>query len=331
LNADPKLRALILVIAATALFGAGRAEAQVAFPVSFDANATTMLTEGERASVTSHLQAAGAQWAAVLDITGPRSIEVLVVIDNVAPRSGGSSVTTALVGVIDGRDTYEQGAAAELRTGVDPNGVDADISINFNTTYLRDELWFDPDPVARTEPVDVNRTDAMSVALHELGHALAYNGWADAQGVPPPTFWSTFDRWMLSAGSPIRFDGPEVVRTWGTRPELTTGNIHHWANGPAPRPAESPRGAAILHWHQGRPVPQVACAGIPSADAPPSLRGAQQRGNLPPGLINELMNGVVFYRGSRYEISPLDVAALADAGLPVIDATVFFDGFESAP
>jgi hypothetical protein len=329
LNADSRQRLLILILAATALLGPGRSEAQVAFPVSFDANATSALTVGERASVTTHLQAAGAQWAAVLDITGPRSIEVLVVIDNVAPRAGGASVTTGFVGIVDGRDTFEQGAAAELRTGIDPNGADADIRINFNTTYLRDELWFDPDPVARTEPVDVNRTDAMSVALHEIGHALAYNGWADGQGVPPPTFWSTFDRWMLSTGTPVRFDGPEVVRGWGTRPELTSGNIHHWANGPAPRPVESVRSPAPRDWHDGRPVPHAACAGMASADAPPSLRAAQGRGSLPPGLIYELMNGVVFYRGSRYEISPLDVAALADAGLPVLDVTVFFDGFES--
>jgi hypothetical protein len=45
-------------------------------------------------------------------------------------------------------------------------------------------------------------------------------------------------------------------------------------------------------------------------------------GNLFPGpgsdLIPDLMNGVVFYRGSRYNISPLNIAILADVGIPVV-------------
>jgi hypothetical protein len=322
----PMALAALLAMAAVA-----RVQAQATFPVSFDANATSTLTAGERANLASHLQEAGAQWAAVLELSGPRSIEVEVVINNVAPRAGGASVTTAFVGVVAGRDLFEQGAAAELRSGIDPNGIEPDVRINFNTTYLRNELWFDPDPGARIAPVDVERTDAMSVALHEIGHALAYNGWADGEGIPPAGFWSTFDRWMLSAITPVRFDGPQVLRTWGSRPELTTGNIHHWANGPAPRDAVVARRDAGLQWRDGRPVPHLACAGLPSADAPPSMRAALARGELPPGLVNELMNGVVFYRGSRYDISPLDVAALADAGLPVVVDTVFFDGFEATP
>lgn len=34
-------------------------------------------------------------------------------------------------------------------------------------------------------------------------------------------------------------------------------------------------------------------------------------------LISDLMNGVVFYRGTRYDISPLDLAIMKDVGLPV--------------
>lgn len=313
----------ILAVAILASTPLSPALAQVSFPVTFDASAD-VLTPTERAGLTSHFQAAGAQWAAVMDLAGPRSIEIVIVVDNVPPRAGGASVTTGFVGVFGGRDTFEQGAAAELRTGIDPNGADPDIRININTTYLRDELWFDPDPVARSAPVDINRTDALSVALHELGHALAYNGWADGQGMPLPAYWSTFDRWML-AGTPVLFDGPQVVETFGSQPDLTADNIHHWANGPVPpRP---PARREATPWRDGRPVPGHRCEGLPSVDAPPSLQRSA-RGSLPPGLLYELMNGVVFYRGSRYEISPLDVAALADAGLPVIEAPLFADGFE---
>ena len=330
MNAMSRSRFAVSAYGLLVLGAIGNAEAQVTFPVAFDAEAMAELTVGERVNLASHLQAAGAQWAAVLDLDGPRSIEIIVVIDNVAPRSGGASVTTGFVGVFGGRNTYEQGAAAELRTGIDPNGAEPDVRISFNTTYLREELWFDPEPLARVAVVDINRTDAMSVALHELGHALAYNGWANGEGTPPQLFWSTFDRWMVSTGSPALFDGPEVARTWGSRPELTSGNIHHWANFPSSERGEIPR-QVELQWRDGKPIPSHACAGLKSLDAPLSMRLAQARGEPVPGLIGELMNGVVFYRGIRYEISPLDVAALSDSGLPAITDTVFFDGFEPAP
>jgi hypothetical protein len=38
-------------------------------------------------------------------------------------------------------------------------------------------------------------------------------------------------------------------------------------------------------------------------------------------LIPDLMNGVVFFRGQRYNISPLDLALLADVGVPVPEPT----------
>jgi hypothetical protein len=307
-----------LILCATA------ASAQVQFPVSFDASAAA-LNETERAYVTSHMQAAGGRWVEWLDLDGARSIEIEVALDAAVPYASGISLTTALVTNEAGRDVFEQGAAHELRTGVDPNGPQPDARVVFNLGYLRNELWFDPDPVGRWAPVPSDRTDAMSTALHELGHVLAYNGWADGAGVPPATYWSTFDRWML-AGTPTTFDGPQVVQIWGSRPELTTGNIHHWANGPVPT-LKRHRVPAPERWQDGVPLPAFACDGPVPADAPAAHDAVHAKGNLPPGLVYELMNGVVFYRGSRYDVSPLDRAAIADAGLPV-KPIVFADGFE---
>lgn len=309
-------------LAALGLAVATAAEAQVAFPVSFDASAG-VLSDTERAQLASHLQEAGRRWVAGLYVVGPRSIEIEVRVDPGAARANGGSATSAFVGVVGGRNTFEQGAAHELRTGEDPNGVLADIRIGINTAYLRDELWFDPDPVARTAAVPVSRTDALSVALHELGHALAYNGWADGRGIPPDTYWSTFDRWML-AGSPTLFDGSNVVGTWGSRPDLTTNNIHHWANGAGPTTAK--RRQPTQWWH-GVPIPPMACDGPVSRDVPPPGTAPRTpKGQLPATLVDALMNGVVFYRGTRYDISPLDLALLADAGL--FEPPLFADGFE---
>ncbi len=310
------------LIAAIVFGGAAPAShAAVDFPVSFDASANE-LNETDRAYLTSHFEEAGRRWTALLDLPLSSSIEIEIALDANIAFATGFSVTSALVETVNGREVYEQGAAHELRTGVDPNAAAADVRIVLNPDYLRDELWFDPQPASRQFPVPQDRTDAMSMALHELGHALAYSGWANGQGVPPPTYWSTFDR-HIEAGAPSHFIGEHVLATWGSAPELTTGNIHHWANAAVvPRK----RAAAFVPWIDAAPVPP-ACEGVPSADRAAFEAALQAKGNLPPGLLYELMNGVVFYRGSRYDISALDAAVLVDAGLPV--RTVFADGFES--
>jgi hypothetical protein len=302
------------------------ASAQVTFDVSFDASAD-VLTPTEKDNVTSHLRAAGDKWIAHLLIAGPRSIEIRVFIDNI-PTANGASATTGFIGVLDGRDTYEQGVAYELRTGVDPNDGDQDANIAFGLTYLRNELWFDPDPVARTAPVPANRTDAMSVAMHEVGHVLAYNGWADLDtGEPPATYWSIFDSWMIP-GQPTLFAGPAANDAWGSLPDLTIGNLLHWGNQTfgSNAPGAEHCQSQVTRWTHGAPMPRL-CDAPQSADAPPSMDAGK---NAPIGsgasLIDQLMNGVVFYRGTRYDISTLDVGVLKDVGLATDD--LFSNGFE---
>lgn len=325
----PRPTLLAALIGAGLLAQSSTAHSQVAFPVAFAASASG-LTVDERARLTSHFQAAGQRWTSLLGITAARSIEIQIEVDNSIPRFGGASFTSVFVGVVQGRDTFEQGAAAELRTGVDPNGATPDIRIIVSEPYLRSELWFDPDPLARTAPVPETLTDAMSVAIHEIGHALGYNGFANGAGVPPANFWSTFDRWM-QPGSPTLFVGPVVVQVWGSAPDLTSNNIFHWSNEAIPpvagRPAQ--RHAPAPQWENAAPRPLIVCAGPASADSP--LAPVSGRGSPPPGLLSELMNGVVFFRGHRYDISALDLALMADIGLPPLgDAPrIFRNGFEA--
>jgi len=302
------------------------ASAQVTFDVSFDASAD-VLTPTEKNNVTSHLRAAGDQWVAHLLIAGPRSIAIRVFIDNI-PTANGASATTGFIGVLDGRDTYEQGVAYELRTGIDPNDADQDANIAFGLTYLRNELWFDPDPAARTAPVPANRTDAMSVAMHEIGHVLAYNGWADLNtGEPPAGYWSIFDSWMIP-GQPTLFAGPAATDAWGSLPDLTIGNLMHWGNQTREPNAPPLQRCASqgTQWANGAPVPRT-CSAPESQDAPAS-RDADKIAPIGNGasLIDQLMNGVVFYRGTRYDISALDIGVLKDVGLTTDG--IFSNGFE---
>lgn len=205
----PAVRAAVAVLVVAALAVSLPAAGAVDFNVSFDASAA-VLTDTERADITSHVRAAGARWVDVIGMTAPSSIDVEIAISDI-PTANGASVTTVYLGTIDGRAAYEQGAAHELRTGEDPNGADPDALITIGLDYLRNELWFDPDPTLRTAPVPPDRTDAMSTMLHELGHALAYNGWADPfTGAPNPDYWSIFDSWFVPGSSPT-FNGPAAV------------------------------------------------------------------------------------------------------------------------
>jgi hypothetical protein len=124
--------------------------------VAFDVSAN-VLTPTERADLTSHAQAAGQRWGESMGISQPRSIEVEIGIDDI-PTANGASLTTAFIGVIEARDTFEQGVAHELRTGVDPNDATPDARFNFGLNYLRTELWFDPDPISRSATVPLDRS-----------------------------------------------------------------------------------------------------------------------------------------------------------------------------
>ncbi len=233
-------------------------------------------------AITAHVQAAGAAWASYIDGLG--SILVQVRLEPV-PTAGGRSTTSVFVGTNAGFNVFEQSTAHEIRTGTDPNGATHDAEIILGLAYLQSELWFDPDPAARTAPVPINRTDAMSVFIHEFGHVLAFNGWRDNfDGSFPGDYQSTFDRWSTFTGDDFFFLGTAAQDVYAAPVPLTFGNATHLGND-APRPGED--------------------------------------------LLPDLMNGVVFYRGSRYFISDLDLAVLADSGLPirpVCDADLNNDG-----
>jgi hypothetical protein len=299
--------------------GIAPAIAQVTFNVSFDATAAA-LTNTERTNITSHIQEAGRRWSSLVAIDGPRSIEVEIGAAGI-PTANGTSVTTFPVATNGSRTVYEQGLAYELISGTDPNATSPDVHFNFGLDYLRNQLWFDPDPTARTAAIPANRVDALSVILHEFGHALVYNGWSDlTTGVSPATYQSTFDFWT-TPGAPSVFSGPVAIATWGTPPDLTTGNNKHWGNSgdrPAPPPERIER--TPVQWRDGAPVPQ------PISAPPAAERPAWKIGSPTASLIDELMNGVVFYYQTRYDISALDVAVLEDTGIPLDH--IFGNGFE---
>ncbi|MBA4105078.1 MAG: hypothetical protein C0485_04910 [Pirellula sp.] len=257
-----------IALMAVSLVGV-QTHAAINYSIAFD-DPTSALNATVRPLLESHAIAAGERWAKYL--VGDADVEVVIRPNAAIPFAEGRSVTSSFVENNGTFDVFEQGMTAELRTGVDPNGAEYDVLIEINPAYVYDELWFDPDPVARTAVVDVNRTDAMSTFIHEFGHALGFNGWINATtGTYPGNYQSTYDEQINFDGQNFFATGPAATALYGAPVPLTFGNASHVANF-SPRPGED--------------------------------------------LILDVMNGLVFYRGSRYEISPLDLAILNDAGVP---------------
>ena len=147
-----------------------------------------------------------------------------------------------------------------------------------DTGYLQNELWFDPSPTSRTGVVPTNRTDARSVFLHEFGHAFAFSGWRDGwTGALPGAYQSAFDA-LVAPGSAA--GGPQLFFTGSSATALY--------GGPVPLTVGN-------YGHLGNSSPSQGANLIPT----------------------DLMNGVAFSRGTRYHVSPLDLAMLVDTGLPI--------------
>jgi hypothetical protein len=271
-----QLIATLLILAAwvecpSALLG------QVTFRLTIEDRAKE-LTEGKTV-VEGNLRAAAELWADKLE--GKASIEILLRVDRNANagRGSGASATTSKVQPYGKNIIYEQAVAAKIRTGKGPNRDGPDVVIVLHPDYLK-TMWFDPDPKYRTAHVPTDRLDAVSVFLHEIGHALAFNGWLDQRtGELKGEAMSTYDRYVVHDGQNFYFVGLEALKVYGRPIPLGRehNNYHHVGN---------------------------------------------TRGGPDAALADDLMNGIVFEYGKRYSISRLDLAIVADTGVPVKKASL---------
>jgi len=134
------------------------------------------------------------------------------------------------LGETAGLELRQAGAAYEIQTGIDPNGLDPDIVIRIDPDYLVD-LWFDPTPDTDID-IPVDALDALTVLMHEIGHGLGFIGWSDWDtGELPGNVQSPFDDYIVfdSSGLPF-FDGPNASIEYGSAVPLTAGNLFHYGN-----------------------------------------------------------------------------------------------------
>lgn len=208
------------------------ASGRITCTVSFDDPSATYA--GFYEQIESNLVAACHDWGQYIDPPTPviLSIEVGFCVDGSTPACAGwspqiiaaaRSTSTAFVRSEPAYDVFEPGAAAEVRTGDDPNGDFPDAEVIMGVNFL-DSLWFDPDPETRTAPV--GDLDAYSVFLHELGHVLAFNGWRDTFGGELPGIASPFDEATVGNGGAFFFEGPRATAVFGDSVPLDASIFH---------------------------------------------------------------------------------------------------------
>jgi hypothetical protein len=167
-------------------------------------------------------------------------------------------------------------------------------SSGINTETFLPNVFFDPSGRGSVPP---GQEDLISAALHELVHSLGFGGYRAISGsdygefiVEFPegqTLRSTFDELtefdaQVFVDPPLYFTGTNAVSIYGGEVPLT--NL-----GPNDTSGEN-------FYNLGNPEPG------PGDD-----------------LLSDLMNGIVFQPGRRYELSELDLAMLADLGWTIRD------------
>ena len=179
------------------------------------------------------MAAAGAYWDRYLNVSG--DIEISISFDAAMPTAASAAATSVYEGVRNGVPTYEQGVAYELTTGVDPNGSAPDAHSTFGAAYVA-SLWFDPDPMSGTGVVPIDKVDALTVCMHEIGHMLALNGWLDpVTGSHPGNYQSTFDSFVVPTDDRLAFAGPNAAATHPD-PIVLTSSTAPWHLGTAAQP-----------------------------------------------------------------------------------------------
>lgn len=190
-DTNPADRAVIESVAAMdAALAAPRAvAAQRVEGDEIGAQAASVIYNGDYpspANVQAVVEAAVADWSAVLDISGPVEIEVLWFPFGNQSVLGSAGFLQAYRGGGLPTDSFTPGPLANVLLNTDIDPADPEIQVVLNSDF--GSRWF----IGTTGTPTGNQVDLYSVVLHELGHGFGFvgsafsdNGAAPALSDPP--------------------------------------------------------------------------------------------------------------------------------------------------
>ncbi len=216
--------------------------------------------------------------------------------------------TDTLASSDTGDNVYQLGTITKILTGTDPNGSKADAGITIFAPFLP-EMFFDPQLNARTAPIPAGDIDGYSVMLHEIGRTLGFYSARNALGTLPANFMYTYDQHVNVEGSGFY--------TFGTGSESFDFQSQTFDIDPSSDNSYKVYGNSVP-LELGDPSElgqgQESDAILTNPDIITSFNTTDPA--LLDDLSTDLMGGFI-KPGERKTVSKLDLAMLADMGVPV--------------
>ena len=191
--------------------------------------------------LTREVQLAGQQWAQYLNgpdqvninvqvIINPRILTLSVDDDHVFSFLDTNSyghdnvVSTGTVDSTSGKTVAENYATHKLRVNKNESGSSPDIRININPTF-----WLSSAhdlTTTRSATINPGQMDAVSAFMHEIGHAIAFNGFDYPNNSQAGSYESPFDKYIVHLNGSEYFAGPKAESLYGGRPVPLTAGYH---------------------------------------------------------------------------------------------------------
>jgi hypothetical protein len=316
------------------------AHAQVTFAVSVEEMPGAQMAglppfDAYRDTIVRHVAAAGAAWGQYLAATAVVSVRVLLYPQANLPADNPQLLAdtpntfrdrAGVVGVDNGISVVEFAPAYRMRTGraVDNSG-EPDVTIRLGEQYVKETLYFDADPLVRSGPVPAGRTEAFGRFVHELGHALGFNGFYRGNGTfDAVNELSTFDRYVTwNENGTSQFNGPLAMQLYGGPVPLTQNERGHLGSDADPRLFGMAAGEVM----NGRTVYEGTRYTVSELDArilcdigvPCTLQAANARANAPAGASATRERAIEYYHAGldHYFVTtiPVEIARLDDGSI----------------